>query len=114
VQPSSIRQAIGKMPLLHGFSGHNAGEEFVPANPIEVPVPTQASAGNALKKGNTIEMLAKVDREGNVESVKLVDGNRQLADTSAEAILRWRFEPARQNGTPVDSSMRIRFEFPTK
>ena len=114
VQPSSIRQAIGKVPLLRGFSGRNASEDFVPANPIEVPVPSQASAGNALKKGNTIEMLAKVDRQGYVESVKLVDGNRQLADTSAEAILRWRFEPARQNGTPVDSAMRIRFEFPTK
>jgi hypothetical protein len=114
VQPSSLRQAIGKVPLLRGFSGRNSNEDFVPANPIEVPVPTQASAGNAVKKGNTIEMLAKVDRQGNVESVKLVDGNRQLADTSAEAILRWRFEPARQNGAPVDSSMRIRFEFPNK
>jgi len=102
---SSFRQAFEKV-----FTGHGAEDGFVAANPVERPLPVPAGAA-PLEKGSSIEMLAKVDRYGNVVNVKMVEGNRQLADASADAILRWRFEPARRNGTPVESAMRIRFEF---
>jgi hypothetical protein len=103
---SGIRQAFRSV-----FVGHETGEQFVAANPIEHPLPAPPPDAAPFEKGNTIEMLAKVDRYGNVMSVKVVEGNRRLADTSADALLRWRFDPARRNGNPVDSALRIRFEF---
>ncbi len=107
VSPSSpIRSAFEKV-----LTGHGAGNGFVAANPVEHPLPASPSDAVLLDKGTSIEMLAKVDRYGNVVNVKITEGNRKLADASAEAVLRWRFDPARRNGTPVDSAMRIRFEF---
>jgi hypothetical protein len=104
--PSSIRHAIQKV-----FTGRSSGDGFVPANPVESPLPSPPANAAPLEEGTNIEMLAKVDRLGNVVNVKVVDGNRQLADLSADALLRWRFDPARRNGAPVESAVRIRFEF---
>jgi hypothetical protein len=104
--PSSIRVAFQKV-----FTGHGAGDGFVPASLLESPLPSPPTNAVPLEKGTDIEMLAKVDRLGNVVNVKVVEGNRQLADLSADALLRWRFDPARRNGTPVESAMRVRFEF---
>jgi hypothetical protein len=103
---SSFRLAIQKV-----FTGHGTGDGFVPPNPIEYPLPSPPPNAVPLEDGTNIEMLAKVDRLGNVVNVKVVEGNRQLADVSADALLRWRFDPARRNGVPVESAMRIRFEF---
>jgi len=104
--PSSIRVAFQKV-----FTGHSAGDGFVPASPVESPLPSPPANAVPLGQGANIEMLAKVDRLGNVVNVKVVEGNRHLADLSTDALLRWRFDPARRNGTPVESAMRIRFEF---
>jgi hypothetical protein len=103
---SSIRQAFQKV-----FTGRGAGDGFVPPNPVEFPLPAPPGNGVPLEDGTNIEMLAKVDRLGKVVNVKVVEGNRQLADLSADALLRWRFDPARRNGAPVESAMRVRFEF---
>jgi hypothetical protein len=104
--PSSIRLAIKKV-----FSGHGTGDGFVPASPVELPLPSPPPEALPLEEGTNVEMVAKVDREGNVVNVKVVEGNRQLAGRSADALLRWRFDPARRKGAPVESAMRIRFEF---
>jgi|SRR5579871_23396 len=103
---SGVRSAIQKV-----FAGRTAGDDIVAANPLEHPLPPMPRDLRRLEQGSTIEMLAKVDRHGNVVYVKVVEGNRELADTSANTLLRWHFDPARRNGNPVDSAMRIRFEF---
>jgi len=105
--PSPIKGAFQKV-----FTGHGTGDGFVPASPVESPLPSPpANAVPSEQAATNIKMLAKVDRLGNVVNVKVVEGNRQLAGLSADALLRWRFDPARRNGTPVESAMRIRFEF---
>jgi outer membrane biosynthesis protein TonB len=103
---SPIRGAFQKV-----FTGHAAGDGFVPASPVESPLPSPPASAVPLDEETNIEILAKVDRLGNVVNVKVVDGNRQLARLSTDALLRWRFDPARRNGAPVESAMRIRLEF---
>jgi hypothetical protein len=98
--PASIRHTIQKV-----FTGHSASAGFVAANPVEAPLPSPPVSAEPLEEGGTIEMLAKVDRLGNVVDVKVVDGNRQLAGLSTDALFRWRFDPARRNGAPIDSAM---------
>jgi hypothetical protein len=94
-----IRHAIAKV-----FSRHS--EEYVPANAIEHPMPSVAADGE-----RELEMAAKIDRAGNVISVKTVQGSGPLASACAETLYKWRFKPARQNGDPVESEMLVRFEF---
>lgn len=109
--PSSIRHAFQKVPVILGLTAPKSGEGFVPANPVEQPLPSLPPKPVRLEKGTSVQLLAKVDRRGNVVNVKVVEGNHQLAGASSDALLRWRFEPARQNGEPVESGVLVRFEF---
>lgn len=108
---SSFRNAIQKVPVIRDLARGNPGEGYVPPNPIDHPLPTPPAKGTQLASGTSVQMLAKVDRHGNVVNVKVVEGNHQLARASTDALLRWRFEPARQNGAPVEGGMLVRFEF---
>jgi outer membrane biosynthesis protein TonB len=94
--------------LLHRVFGGQK-DHFVPANPLEHPMPPAKTLGTA--GDETIELEAKIDRNGNVVHVKTIEGSDELARASANTVYHWRFEPARQNGSPVDSDMLVRFEF---
>ncbi len=102
---SSLKQVLRALRLSGGKT-----EAFTPANPLEHPMPAAAKP-LAADADKTVELAAKIDATGNVVNVKVLQGSTQLADTSANALYRWRFEPARQNGAPVDSEMLVRFEF---
>jgi hypothetical protein len=91
--------------------GGKSREGFVPANPLENPLPAISARPLDARKPASVEMAAKIDRRGNVVSVKIVDGDNRLAGLSSKTLYRWRFNPARQNGEPVDSEMLVRFEF---
>ncbi len=105
---SGIRGALRKVPLLRALGGKS--ETFVPASPLEHPLPAVEKVSRRAGK-NSVEFEARIDRAGRVVAVKSLQGNSQLVGVSADALHRWRFEPARQNGEPVESEMLVRFEF---
>jgi protein TonB len=102
IKPAS--SFMRKVPILRAFSGRK--EDYVPASPLDHPLPATSRAG-------AVELSAKIDRQGMVVSVKVLQGDHQLAGASADALHHWKFEPARQNGSPVESEMLVRFEFST-
>jgi hypothetical protein len=110
---SGIRQAIGKIPVLRGIASPHRAEGFIPANPVAHPLPA-VPEGEIAANQTSVELLARIDRSGAVAHVKFSDGNSQLTDASASALTQWRFEPARQNGEPVESDLLVRFEFRKK
>jgi protein TonB len=91
--------------------GGKGRRNFVPANPVENPLPAVAGRPAQAKTASAVEMEARIDRRGNVVSVKVLNGDNRLASASAKTLYRWRFSPARQDGEPVDSEMLVRFEF---
>ncbi len=99
---------LRKVPLLRAFA--RSREDFVPANPLEHPLPAGAAAADS-EGADSVELAAKIDRSGKVIRVKTLEGSDELARTSAEVLYRWTFEPARQNGEAVESEMLVRFEF---
>jgi len=105
---SGIRHALRRI-----FTGPRSTEGFVPANPVAHPLPALPEGEVPASEGS-VELLARIDRSGAVAHVRFSDGNSQLTDASASALSQWRFEPARQNGAPVDSDLLIRFEFRKK
>ncbi len=106
IKPS--QSLLRRLPVLRAFSRDN--EKFVPANPLEHPLP--AGGGKADRDGDaSVELAAKIDRSGKVVAVKMMQGSNELARASALVLYRWRFEPARQDGEPVESEMLVRFEF---
>jgi protein TonB len=107
------RQGIRRIPLLRSLAGSGDGEDFVPANPLSHPLPPVPD-GEIADGENSVELTARIDRGGSVARVKYSDGNHRLSKVSANALSHWRFEPARQNGEPVESEMVVRFEFRKK
>jgi outer membrane biosynthesis protein TonB len=99
---------LRKVPILRALG--KSGDSFVPANPLEHPLPPGATASDA-EGQDAVELAARIDRSGKVTHVKTLQGSKDLARASAAVLYRWKFEPARQNGAPVDSEMLVRFEF---
>ena len=63
----------------------------------------------------TVKLEAVVDQTGTVASVKIVSGNPVLAVAAKNAVLKWKYRPARLNGQPVDTTIAIQVAFqPTR
>jgi TonB family protein len=63
------------------------------------------------KEDGIVRLVARIGPDGNVESVIANDGNLLLGDAVAQAIRKWRFQPAHYDGKPVQDEIRIRVEF---
>lgn len=74
-----------------------------PAYPAELR--SQGTAGQAVLK-------LVVTETGDVANVKLVSASNQaFAVSASNALLRWKFKPARRNGLPVAVALQVPFEF---
>ena len=63
----------------------------------------------------TVKLEAVVDQTGTVSSVKIVSGNPVLAIAAKNAVLKWKYRPARLNGQPVETTIAIQVAFqPTR
>jgi TonB family protein len=58
-----------------------------------------------------VEVHFCISPEGRVYDAKSVQGSPILARAALEAVEAWRYEPARLNGTPVDSQASTNFDF---
>jgi TonB family protein len=102
-----------------------AGDVTLPiALKQEIPEPdSQPSqkAGNsnadANRKSNfrgngTVSLIALIDIDGSVKQTKLVrSSSPELEKKAADAVARWKFEPARKKGLPVPSYLPVEINF---
>jgi TonB family protein len=88
------------------------GSELVPpsvAQPAEAVYPPDALANG---QGASVELLVTIAVDGTVMAAEIVESAGPAFDEAArEALLRFRFEPARQDGQPVPSRIRYRYAF---
>ncbi|MFQ5663423.1 MAG: energy transducer TonB, partial [Terriglobia bacterium] len=88
------------------------------AYPLESPVPLTkvdprypAAARRERVEGSVL-LYAVIRRDGTVDSVQLVRGLHELLDQSAViAFQRWRFQPGRKNGAPVNLEVVVEIPF---
>lgn len=77
------------------------------------PPPTYPAA--ALRRGDRGSVVVRVDVDaaGAPAAVTIVQrsGLRDLDRAAAEAVRRWRFQPAQSNGQPVPGSIEVPFDF---
>ncbi len=58
-----------------------------------------------------VVMLASVNSTGSVDSVRVISGNAQLAESAVEAVKQWRYEPYYSNAQPVNFQTQITVRF---
>ena len=77
------------------------------------PPPTYPAA--ALRRGDRGSVVVRVDVDaaGAPAAVTIIQrsGSRDLDRAAAEAVRRWRFQPAQSNGQPVPGSIEVPFDF---
>jgi TonB family protein len=95
----------------------------VPAPSLERQVVSEMTGGKLLKRvnpvypatttglGGEVVLKAIIDKEGKVSRVQVISGNAILAQSAAVAVRRWRYEPFRLNGVPIEMENTIVVNF---
>lgn len=58
-----------------------------------------------------VRFVASVSKNGTVESLSLTDGPDLLQEAAREAVLKWQYQPALRNGTPVPAQVEAKVQF---
>jgi protein TonB len=101
--PTTVKQGGGLTPLAEVDSGP------VPLDEVRIPYPDQARADGV---EGTVTLMIVVDAEGKVTSARVINGpGHGLNEAALNAIRRFRFRPARQEGKPVAVETRFAYTF---
>ncbi len=79
---------------------------------VERVAPVYPAAARAARQTGTVEIHAVIDIDGTLRDLEIVkSGSKLLEDSALEAARKWRYEPYRCNGVPVevDTTMSINF-----
>lgn len=61
-----------------------------------------------------VELMAIIAKTGNISSVKVLSGDKELAHAAIDAVKQWKYKPYLLNGEPVDiqTQITVRFKLP--
>lgn len=59
----------------------------------------------------TVVVSALIDKQGNVISAKVIEGDKIFWDAALTAVKAWKFEPATSQGQPVEETTQIKITF---
>jgi hypothetical protein len=97
--------------LIRGGTAAPLAQTISAAVAIEKVAPRYAPGAKKLRVKATVELDAEVDAHGEVVSALAVSGPIALRPAATEALLKWRFRPARRNGSDVKSTARVSIVF---
>ncbi len=78
---------------------------------ISLPKPRYPAAARAIKVVGTVSVQVLIDKKGNVETARVVNGHPLLRRTSVNAALKAKFRPVSYTGTPVKLRGTIVYRF---
>ncbi len=83
---------------------------------LKNPPPRYPSRAKRLKQQGLVSLNAWVSASGRVQrlTVRSSSGYTLLDEAALESVKRWKFKPARMNGTPVDSKVIVPVRFELK
>jgi TonB family protein len=97
-------------------TGTDASESFrlspEAAKLISVPVsPTYPVLAKQMNVQGSVVLQALVEKDGNIQDVKVLSGPDILSSAAVEAVKQWHFKPYYQAGQPVQSQVEITVNF---
>lgn len=85
------------------------------AIPVRQPQPDIPDELKSAEFKSSVRVSVAIDAQGNsVPSLRGTSGNAQIDALVLKALSRWRWKPALDNGVPIASSQRFRFDFEVK
>ena len=99
--------AVALAPALSNAAG--ARENPVPVRTVAPEYPTAMRQGHV---SGLVMVKCTIDDQGNVGDTTVVKSSNEAFDKPAvEALKRWKFKPARQDGNPVAATVTIPIKF---
>ena len=86
-------------------TGITGGELIRKVAPVYPPI------ARSIRKQGSVVLAATVDREGMLKDLHAVDGDPMLVSAALDAARKWRYEPYRLNGNPIEIETQIVFHF---
>lgn len=99
---------------LASVAPRSEGPAFVPPKLIKsvrAIVSPDALRDFATGNSNSVTLDALVDASGHVKSMKALSGSASLQRAAMEALKQYRYEPARQRGSPVPAHVTVKIKF---
>jgi protein TonB len=78
------------------------GGRVAEANLIRKVQPVYPPLAKSARVQGTVEFTAIIDKQGNIENLKLVRGHPLLVEAAKQAVLQWKYRPTLLNGQPVE------------
>jgi protein TonB len=73
--------------------------------------PAYPPAAQAAQVEGSVVLEATVNKDGRVESVRVLNGNPLLQSAAADAVKQWRYEPLLLHGVPVPFILTVTVNF---
>lgn len=83
----------------------------VPARLLNRVDPVLPGIARSMHLSGEVRLEAVVGADGRIRSVRSLSGQNILATAAADAIRKWRYEPAKQNGKNVESTVEVTMRF---
>jgi TonB family protein len=88
------------------------GGRIAPPRPLEQPPPRYSEAARRARIQGPVVLALILGEDGRVASLEVVRGLPfGLSEAAAEAVARWRYEPATLGGRPVKVRMTVTVNF---
>ncbi len=114
VAPPAVTLASGSLPNLAvpaATPARPVGGTVVAGKLVHRVEPVYPELARKAHIGGTVVLNAVVRPDGKIGAVQVVHGNPLLARAAVDAVRQWRYEPARLNGTAVQTQANIRLNF---
>jgi TonB family protein len=85
-----------------------------PARLMKQTIPDYPPLARKARVEGTVILEADITESGALENVTVIEGHPMLIDAAIAAIRQWRYAPARLNGKPTRSSVRVTVNFRLK
>jgi len=89
----------------------NRPVQIVPAKVLKQVLPEYPKEARTSGLEGKVVLAVRVGNDGKVIWVSLASGDPLLARAATAAVMLWRYQPARQNGRPVESDARVILDF---
>jgi TonB family protein len=103
-----------KVPALGAKQLAAAAADALPDRPlalVKVVKPIYPEAGRVEGLSGTVQLEVSVDEEGEVDTVKTLNGHPVLADAATSAVRRWKYQAAVVGGKAVRSTTTVKLNF---
>ena len=78
---------------------------------IKKVAPTYPPTALQLRRQGTVEVLATINKNGAISSIKVLSGDPVLAKSATDSVRQWKYRPYLLNGEPVEIETQITINF---